>query len=218
LARSIAAKASIRRDRIVLTHFFRGSGADKLTQAKSFAIGVLWQLCREQSITQCYKLLPILCNFVPVLNTFKFALDSPLKRLLDLLSDILDIANPFLLVVDAIDECTTESASLHQYLFDLGKKPHAQVIVTSRDQLLLQNSNDYTSQICLNQELVEPDIACFVEGEIRRNRKFYALKNEISKSVLEHSQGIFLHARLLMDDLRWAKSVSEQKAKMARFA
>lgn len=202
----------------MLTHFFRGSGGDELTQAKSFAIGVLWQLCQAHSITRCNKLVPVLRNFVPLVNTYKLAHDCPLKRLLDLLSDVLDVANPFLLVVDAINECTTETALLHQYLFELGLKSHAQVIVTSRDQLLLRNGNVYTSRICLDQQLVEPDIAHFIEQEIHRNPKFSKLKNEISKTVLEHSQGIFLHARLLMDDLRWAKSINEQKAKMARFA
>jgi hypothetical protein len=72
-----------------------------------------------------------------------------------------------MLVVDAIDECINESALLQQYLLDLGYKPHAQVIVTSRDQLLLQKGNHHTSRICIDQELVELDIAYFVEQEIR---------------------------------------------------
>ena len=136
---------------------------------------------------------------------------------MELLSDILNVANPFLLVVDSIDECTTDSTLLHQYLFDLGQKSHAQVIVTSRDQLLLQNGDNYVSRICLDQQLVEPDIAHFVKQEIRRNPKFTKLRDDISELVLKHSQGIFLHARLLVEDLKCAKNVNEQKAKMAAF-
>lgn len=180
-------------------------------------IGILWQLCQDPTVTQCNSFLPILHNFVPVLNTYKLARDGLLKRLLDLLSDILNAVKSFLLVVDAIDECTTDSTLLHQYLLDLGHKSHAQVIVTSRDQLLLQNGYSYASQICLDQELVEPDIAYFVKEEIRRNPRFSKLKNEIFENVTKHCQGIFLHARLLIDDLRCAKSVAEQKAKMSSF-
>jgi tetratricopeptide (TPR) repeat protein len=170
-------------------------------------------------VTPCNEFLTILCDIVPVINSNKTARDTPFKRLLELLSEILNVANPFLLIVDGIDECTTDSAPLHQYLFDLGHNPHAQIIVTSRDQLLLQKGdNNNFSQICLDQELVEPDIEHFVKEEIRRNPKFAKLQDDILELILERSHGIFLHAILLIEDLKRAKNVNEQKAKMAAFA
>lgn len=92
------------------------------------------------------------------------------------------------------------------------------VILTCRHRSLLKASRHKFSEIELQPEFVIPDIKCYVEQKIRDKLKLHKLKDKILASVVDHSRGNFLHARLLVEDLETAQTLNQQRQKMALFA
>ena len=152
------------------------------------------------------------------MNTYKVAIECQLSRLLRILDDILDHLGPCLLVVDSLDQCREDFKDLTEHIAKLAAESQSQVILTSRTCLSFQSSEKEFAHIRLGRRLVEPDICSFLTIEIKRTPKFHSLGPEIVRRILEHSTGNFLHASVLIKDLKTSSNTTILKAKMDAFS
>lgn len=217
--KAIVAQAVKEGQRVILSYFFGSTGGKESTRATSLAISLLWQLLQHEVVSTHSQLDSVLRRLWPFLNAYPDIHQCHLHRLLHLLDICLPLVGKVLVVVDALNECEAgpEAAILRNYLLKLSRSPSTKIIVSALDKCLLQSGDDELSHIHLDRLLIEPDILRFLERTIRGNDKFFAKGAEIVETIVARSQGIFLHATLLVNDLDTAQSVNEQVAKMERF-
>jgi len=217
-AKSICNRFRDQQSPITLSYFFSASLGEAFTTAKSLAIAVLWQLCQHQDILESDGLRAILGRFPSIFSTYPAVRECRFKTLLDILDHILNFIEPFSLIVDALDECSSDSDHLAKFLLNVGSRPNARVIVTSRTFIPFPRYDVKAAHICLSQSLMEPDIRHFIEREIHREERLYSQREKIIDTVIERSQGVFLHAKLLIEDLKTAPNIKKQKEKMMSFS
>jgi tetratricopeptide (TPR) repeat protein len=213
----IIAKAAEEGQKVILSYWFGRTGGRPAACAQHFAISLLWQLFRNQEVAGHPEFASFLRSFRPLLNTHQDARHCQVESLLCLLTRALELAGKFLIVVDALDECIEDAEILQDYLYKVGCQPDSRLIVSARDKFFSQDSNIAISLFRLDRNIIEPDIVRFLEYRVRGNPKFTPKRADILKTIQERSQGIFLLARLLIDDLGTAESVNEQIEKMNLF-
>lgn len=109
-------------------------------------------------------------------------------------------------VVDALDEMDIDQESFFEDLLSLGKlKPELiKLLMTSRplpriEQVLKDPS---VLQVRLEQRLVDKDIAVYVDYRLSQRADFNdELRSAVKEEIGNKSQGSFLYARLMMDEL-----------------
>jgi tetratricopeptide (TPR) repeat protein len=217
LARFLASDAR-RTSCCVIFHSFGSSACRESSHAAAFPAGVLWNLCQQTAVSKSSNFSRWLLKFSPFQNTFPCVRDCPSTKLLSLLESLLDTLPSYTLVVDALDECTGDLQALFRYLFRLGSRPNAQVLLLARDHICRQSNLDGVCHIPINTAATQADIRHFVLQEIDRNPRLQKLGEEILEKVLYEGLGTFLHARLMIGDLNKCQTKREQRAKMESFS
>jgi hypothetical protein len=217
--KAIIAQAAREGQKVILSYFVGSTGGTNSTRATSLAISLLWQLLRYEVVNVHPGLDSVLRQFRPFLNAYPDIQQCHLPGLLHLLDKCLSLVGEILVIIDALNECTTnpEAAILRDYLFKLSQSSSTRIIISAPDKCFLQSENDAISHIHLDRLLIEPDVQLFLERAVRDNAKFTAKGAEIVETIVARSQGIFLLATLLFNDIERAHSVNEQVAKMERF-
>jgi hypothetical protein len=213
----IITKAAEEGQTVILSYWFGRTGGRLAACAQYFAISLLWQLFLNQMVIGHPEFPSFLRRFQPLLNTHEGARNCHVESLLYLLTRALKLAGRFLMVVDDLDECIGDAEILQNYLYKVGCQPDSRLIVSARDKCFLYDSDITISLVRLDRTIIEPDIVRFLEQRVFGNPKFIPKQADILKTIPERSQGIFLLARLLMDDLGTAESVNEQIEKMNLF-
>ncbi|KIW34621.1 uncharacterized protein PV07_01391 [Cladophialophora immunda] len=218
-AKSIRDRYLQRNGFAALSYFFDPSIEATIT-AKACVIYLLWQLCGQPSVGEFRESASLWHAVSPAFNTFRAAADCKFSHLLQILDAALELLGPFLLIVGSLDHCREgeDKDELIDYLVKLAARSNAQVILTSLTDIPLQRLGKEFSHIRLERNLVEPDIYHFVTDEINRTPKLHKLRAEILHAILKHSDGNFLHARLLIEDLKTSPNTTTLKAKMSSFA
>ena len=116
-------------------------------------------------------------------------------------------------VVDALDEMDIDEEFLSQ-LNALGSINPAKVkvLMTSRPKQYLQRAlkDPQVIHVSLEEELVKRDISVFVSGRVAGfNGVDPDTQDFIKNTVCERSQGLFLYARLMLDQI--AQSIKDTK-------
>ena len=114
-------------------------------------------------------------------------------------------------VADALDEMSLGNDSFIKKLADLGQlKPASiKVLMTSRPIPRVEKilRKPYDLQITLGQNLVDHDIAVYVEHRLTETGLPEPTRKNIQHSLISKSQGLFLYTKLMMDDLMGSKEV-----------
>jgi hypothetical protein len=110
-------------------------------------------------------------------------------------------------IVDALDEMNLEEDFLAQ-LNSLGsfRPSHVKVLLTSRPKQYLQRALKDPSviHVSLEEELVQRDIVTFVKHRVNsfeNEQLSSATKQFIIETVCKRSEGLFLYARLMLDEI-----------------
>ncbi|ERF71414.1 hypothetical protein EPUS_08683 [Endocarpon pusillum Z07020] len=205
---------------VVLTHFFYCSRRRTLAATAYFAVSLLSQLLSKYEIQRSDRFPFFIEKASPLVSHFNSGLECPADMLLAVLDDALTLVSSFTLIVDALDECTDpeDCDRILGYLGDLGSRSNTQVILLTRAGKFRQNV--FTNAILISMEgsVVESDIRLFVEGKIERNGVsnpgLLKVKPHIASKISSCSQGMFLLARLVMDDIKTAGTVSEIRVRL----
>jgi hypothetical protein len=115
-------------------------------------------------------------------------------------------------IVDALDEMDMDEEFLSR-LNDLGsfRTANVKVLMTSRPKQYLQKAlkDPKVIHVSLEEELVKRDISIFVQQRIRELQSTgidEEIQAFIRNTVCERSQGLFLYARLMLDQIAQAIS------------
>jgi ankyrin repeat protein len=156
-----------------------------------------------------------LLNYSPLLQLkLKFYVDDkrsldsvPLDELWDHLRSALDVLPKVYCIADALDEMEDGNEAFLEQLMELGnRKPQSiKVMVTSRPVPHITSifKSSQVKHIRLEPHNIDPDVVVYVESRLHNSATNLSWKqHELVKAALcERAQGIFLHARLVMDDL-----------------
>ena len=116
-------------------------------------------------------------------------------------------------IVDALDEMDFDEDFLAR-LNDLGRflPERVKVLLTSRPKQYLQRAmkDPQVIHVSLEEELVKLDISVFVQQRVSLMTSLSMLsRNSIQATVCDRSQGLFLYARLMLDQI--AQSLKEDQ-------
>jgi hypothetical protein len=163
----------------VLYYPFQVATAHIMKGTTGFAVYLLYTLLREPLITshrsfsQVLDLLSILCTRWNNVRQCKAA------SLLNVLNKVFEMITDLLLIVDALDECSSSDVPLLlEYLAERGKRPCTRIILIARDHLLSQDDLQRFVHIPVDLECVKKDIVLFVDQEIGSSRRLEMLKDE----------------------------------------
>ena len=192
----------------VVTHVFKETFGHQYADAKYLAVSILSQLwpivieaCDEGQSAG------LVAAFQPVLNTWPDIRCCTFGTLLRLAKQLLRLVSHLVVVIDALDECTTNSTDIGTFLMELGHWHGVQVIVTTRHLLPLAQLQEGQSgqswiQFALDTSFVQPDIKLFVQHAIRGDPRLRGSQAELCESVTKQAAGNFLAAHLFIATLR----------------
>lgn len=110
-------------------------------------------------------------------------------------------------IVDALDEMTIDEEFLGR-LNELGafRPEHVKLLMTSRPKQYLQRSlrDPQVIHVALEEELVKRDISVFVSQKSAELDIDSETQSFVENTICERSQGLFLYARLMLDQLEQA--------------
>ena len=179
-----------------------------------------------QALQQTESVIPpdlLLLSEAPVESRIETA-DS-VAKLWDLLHQILEEADrDATVVIDGLDECRRNASPIIHLLklqsFSSSSSRCKMILLARSDDALIdaflnQRSEDKL-QLRLNQDHTQQDITKFVSFRINSDqsvmrRKPQAMKDEAISKISERSAGMFLHATLVLEDLK-AESISSLRA------
>jgi ankyrin repeat protein len=161
-----------------------------------------------------------LAQLLPYSPKLQFALESRLTSCLDEIADD-ELIQLFLegvscvprlyCVGDALDEMTTENRSFLDNLNRLATfRPHSlKLLITSRPKQYLQSALRDSSivHVSLQQKLVDLDIHAFLNHRFdtaQKSNAQHALKQDVISMVTRRSEGLFLYAKLTIDQVEAA--------------
>jgi hypothetical protein len=107
-------------------------------------------------------------------------------------------------IADALDEMDMGREIFMRQLIQLGSQSTVKVLISSRPLPRIENIlNDPPSilKIPLRLPLMDHDIATYVQSRLRATDLSQETKTVIQKAIQGKSEGLFLYARLMMDDL-----------------
>lgn len=195
----------------MVTHHFKEAIGNKYADGKYLAVSILSQVWSTVlTASDDCQTGRLVAAFQPVLNTWSDIRDCTFDTLLRLAKRILSYVDQVTVIVDALDECSTNATDIGAFLVELGHRPGTQVIVTTRHvlplpQLKRQAAHTWV-QLALDASIVQPDIEVFVEQVISRHYKLQGLQQEVFDSVTKQAEGNFLAAHLFMATVRSARS------------
>jgi hypothetical protein len=108
-------------------------------------------------------------------------------------------------IADALDEMDTDNESFIQRLIQLGKRypSSVKVLMTSRPLPRIEKVLNEPSvlQIPLRLPLIDHDIAIYTQSRLSATDLPVKTKTCIQRTICTKSEGLFLYARLMIDDL-----------------
>jgi hypothetical protein len=111
------------------------------------------------------------------------------------------------IVLDALDECD-DAASLARFLADVTRSPRSllvKLIIVSRDNPeLFESLRDPLSEFLISPNDIRDQIWAYVQQRVAQCRKIAGTKlgREVSSKVSAASDGLWLYARLMMDEIQ----------------
>ena len=218
LARSIARRVRATSSAYVLYYPFQSTTAHVMAGATGFAVYSLYKLLDEPLVIDNNCFPWILDQLTLLTNRWNNVKTCPALRLLEILDRIFKMISDLLVVVDALDECLSEDIPSMLDFLSKGTQPCTRVIIFARDHLLSEGYLQRFVHIWVDLELVQADIERFVDQEIGSCDTLKAVQDDARKHILEHSQGIFLSATLMLDAIKKETTPRRQKSIMAKFA
>lgn len=211
--------ADIATTSVTLTHFFQDSVDRNSSRATSLVVSMLSQILKSKIPGTNSDFESAFASIVPLLDQFSSGQDCPFLHLWPVLEAILFNMHDYTLIVDALDECDDPANNdpLIERLRLLGSMANSRVILLSRFHARFEGPLQEAVQLAMDSSTVGADILHFVRQEISRNTRLQPLQSEILAKAEDSSQGMFLWAKLMLDDLSHSRSIDIQLQRLAGF-
>lgn len=202
-----------------LVYFFKDSIDQKSTCAASLASSLLAQIFRNPSVTSGPKLAAMVNCISPLQEQFGTCDECPFQRLWPVVDSIFQILPSFTLMVDALDECSSEKecALLLRYLCKSSAFSCKKVILSSRFRPDIAKELRLCYHLAMDADSVSGDINLFVKSEVRRDPRLWSLENEILAKTTTDANGMFLWAKMMIEYLKNASTTHIQLLRLKKF-
>ncbi|VUC20488.1 unnamed protein product [Clonostachys rosea] len=192
----------------IVTIYFSFSGADALRQTlESLVRSMVSQLVHKPEYTGGYELV----------HQLTMQEGYSIDDLWHLLQKILALGtNPLFLVIDGVDECSEPAELLLEHVTTiLNVVKSCKILLLGRAHISELKSHG-SDIIEMDSTVIKSDLQSFITTQLRSNTRLSSLgiQESISRTLLNRSDGMFLWAKLMIDDLSRASSVSEVTQKL----
>ena len=156
---------------------------------------------------------------VPLSEQFSSYEECPFSRLWSALEPIFAKLPSFTLLVDGLDECSDKGqfSLLLRRLDSLSKLSGKKVIILSRYNKDYEKYMQQPCHISMDEDIVSLDIVHFVDKELNRTPRLASLKDDIMSKVLKEAQGMFLWTRMMIEYMKQAITLGDQRTRLSRF-
>lgn len=128
------------------------------------------------------------------------------------------LAKPVYCVIDGVDECSDFNHTMSTKIMHiLGMCPNLRILLLGRPHVIQVHSQSLDfREIDINPTLLNQDIEAFIGDEIAKSDilSLPELREDISQTLKDKSDGMFLWVILMVDDLRRSSSKSELKERL----
>ena len=204
---------------ITITYYFQNSVDKSSSAAISLVVSILSQLLRIETISSNSRILSVLSSILPKVQEYPSGRDCPFSQIWPVLEALMsDILN-YTLLIDALDECDDfkNEEYLLKRLCALGSRPGSRVILLSRYHARFDGPLAGTDKLTMDSSFLTADILHYSRSIIGRVARLQRLQIEILAKIDECSQGMFLWARLMLEDLSQAPTINDQARRLAGF-
>ena len=182
-------------------------------------MSILSQLLKDQNIGPNPNIRPILRDILPKIQEYSSGHECPFLHVWPVLEALVSSLPRYTLIVDALDECddVANEEYLLQRLCTLGSTTTSRVILLSRYHARFEGPFAGAEKLRMDSSCLTADIMYYSERVIGREARLQRLRTEILAKIEECSQGMFLWARLMLEDLSRARSIKDQVGRLAGF-
>lgn len=216
MARFLAEKTT---SNVTLTYFFQNSADRSSTLASSLVASLLSQILRHEAVSLNPSLRPVLERILPQLQQYNCGHECPILSIWPVFEAMLSSMPSYTLIVDALDECDdpVNEGYLVERLCRLGHMTRSRVILLSRYHAKYETLLLDAVKLTMDSSALKADIMYYARQVITRTTRLQRLQTEILAKIEDSSQGMFLWARLMLDDLSLARTINDQSRRLAGF-
>lgn len=203
----------------IITYFFQNTVDRSSSAAISLVMSILSQLLRDESMISNSNIRPILQGILPKVQEYPSGRECPILQIWPVLEALISSLPKYTLIIDALDECDDDvnEEYLLKRLCALGSMTTSRVILLSRYHARFEGPLAEAEKLTMDSSYLTTDIMYYSERVIGRVVRLQRLQKEILAKIKEFSQGMFLWARLMLDDLSQARTMNDQKRRLVGF-
>lgn len=200
LAFSSLTKLRAEATRPVLSHLFNSASGPTANAGSKLLANIIVQLYASACGTSKEAIFEAIKSEQALHST---VWECSFATLQQLVKRVLETYPSYVLVVDALDECTADHRELCQFLEELALNKGAAIMATCRGPAYFNYHDHDVVELQSRTEEIGADLARFVEYEVDKKLELKAdalaeLRNHVINEVIARSQNNFLHAKLLV--------------------
>ena len=202
-----------------ITYYFQNSVDKTSSAAISLVMSIMLQLLRDENLSSNPSFRSTLQGFLPKVHEYPSGHECPILQVWPVLEALISSLPKYTLIVDALDECddVANEAYLLERLCDLGSRKTSRVILLSRYHARFEGPLAEADKLTMDSSYLTADIMYYSERMIGRVARLQRLQKEILAKIQEFSQGMFLWAKMMLEDLSQARTINDQARRLAGF-
>ena len=172
------------------------------------AVGILAQILKVPLVKRMKGFDLAFKRLQSLSQSLTAAGDCSFETLWSILEDFLNLLPHFSLLLDGLDEATRTGANRHfvEKIRTLGQLENSRILLFSRDLPEIRSGLSPCQALEMSEDHISGDIVFFAKCEIERNPRLHAFSNDIIDRIEERAHGMFLWVRLMLEDLKSAKT------------
>lgn len=192
------------------TFFFSFSGIEAGSQVPERMIGcILWQLLATLDDSQSSDIMKdLMVKGSPMMTDLWEALQKAASL----------TARPIVCIIDGLDECRSTDRSPLTLIGELLQAHcNARALLIGRPHVL-KNVPGIQNVIEMGPETVRPEIGTFLRSELEKSELFRdgEIRQHVFNSIMEGAEGMFLWAKLMVNDLQRSSSKHEVRERLQK--
>ena len=196
-------------------------GSYSQSPVANLAISLLLEIARQESIRATAQYADIVTHLASRRRfNGRTAIETPTGTLISILKCVLQLLPPALLIIDGVDQLknnTDQSEALFAdsivSLFnEISAFPSIALILFSRPKEWIALKMDRSIDLDIPSEATDSDIAVAIRNTVTKDRRLAHLDADIARTARKKASGDFMYATLLLDELKKAKSASDQRS------
>ncbi|CZT01742.1 uncharacterized protein RAG0_09217 [Rhynchosporium agropyri] len=202
----------------VLTYYFQKT--DEASSPSAMVCSLLGKMLHHPGIVETLSLYKAVATLGSYLSRYKTGTECQISITWGVLQALLEKSDEFAMIVDGIDECTNaeDVKALLGHMADLARFPHAHVILASRYREEFQKALRDPLEIPMEATQIDADIRVMIRAKVKEHPAQLAhLGVELEAKCDRDANGMFLWAKLMVDDLLATLNKRTQRRKLEMF-